>query len=218
VRALADVRSERARNVSLDLTARRGPIELNASTFATDHDRAALLTEPTLDASGFPRVSVTNTTAPSRTRGIETYAFYSREPLTITADYAWLDATEVEPGATTRTEVPLTPRHSAALDVAWEEDETGTRIGVEVFYSGAMRLEHDPYRSTSAPFATVGVLAAQRVGRVQLFVDGENLGNVRQASYEPTLLPAPDAAGRIAVDAWAPREGRVVNGGIRFDF
>jgi len=73
-------------------------------------------------------------------------------------------------------------------------------------------------QANGAPFATVGVLAAQRVGRVQLFVDGENLGNVRQANYEPTLLPAPDAAGRIAVDAWAPREGRVVNGGIRFDF
>ena len=55
----------------------------------------------------------------------------------------------------------LTPRHSAGLDVAWEEDESGTRAGIEIFCTGRQSLEHDPYRTTSAAFATVGILVAQ---------------------------------------------------------
>jgi len=52
----------------------------------------------------------------------------------------------------------------------------------------------------------------------QLFVNAENLFDVRQTRDEPLLLPARRPDGRWTVDAWAPLDGRVVNGGIRVVF
>jgi iron complex outermembrane receptor protein len=146
------------------------------------------------------------------------YAFYAKEPVTVTANYSWLSATEVVPESGVRRAVSLTPRHSAGLDVAWEEDESGTRAGVEVFYTGRQSLDHDPYRTTSAPYATIGVLVSQRVGRAMLYLNLENLADVRQTDHEPMLLPRPTPDGRLTVDSWAPAEGRMLNGGVKIGF
>jgi hypothetical protein len=61
----------------------------------------------------------------------------------------------------------------------------------------------------------VGLLAGRRVGRFRLFINGENLSDVRQTNWSPILRSTPPADGRIAVDVWAPLEGRTVNGGVR---
>ena len=64
----------------------------------------------------------------------------------------------------------------------------------------------------------VGLLAERRWDRFSLFVNGENLTGVRQSRWDPLLVPAQGADGRWTVDAWAPLEGRVVNGGVRLRF
>ncbi|MCZ2079362.1 MAG: hypothetical protein LC130_30720, partial [Bryobacterales bacterium] len=53
---------------------------------------------------------------------------------------------------------------------------------------------------------------------MRLFLNLENLTNVRQTRWNSLLRPnrAPD--GRWTVDAWAPLDGRVINGGVRFLF
>jgi len=51
-----------------------------------------------------------------------------------------------------------------------------------------------------------------------MFVNAENLTDVRHTRYEPLLLPAPGPGGRVTVDPWAPLAGRLVNAGVRFDF
>jgi iron complex outermembrane receptor protein len=115
-------------------------------------------------------------------------------------------------------DLPLNPKHSAGLDVAWDSDETGTRVGVEAFYTGVQALLHDPYRTASRPYTTVGVLVSQRIGSAQLYLNGENLTNVRQTRYDSLLLPAPGEGGRWTTDEWAPLEGRLVNLGVRIGF
>jgi iron complex outermembrane receptor protein len=56
----------------------------------------------------------------------------------------------------------------------------------------------------------------KRVGPwATVFLNGENLLNVRLTKYEPLVRPQPGPGGRWTVDAWAPLEGRVVNAGIR---
>lgn len=113
-------------------------------------------------------------------------------------------------------DVPLTPRHSAGVVGMWEREDVG-RVGVE-YYTGVQRLEHNPYRTTSEPYMIVGLMAEKQFGRVRLFVNGENLTGVRQTTWDPLLRPdrAPD--GRWTVDAWAPLDGRTVNGGVRLMF
>ena len=79
-----------------------------------------------------------------------------------------------------------------------------TRAGVEIFYTGAQTPERDPYRTVSAPFATIGVLVSQRVGRELVYLNGDDLADVRQTRDEPLLLPGPTPDGRLTVDPLVP--------------
>jgi iron complex outermembrane receptor protein len=99
----------------------------------------------------------------------------------------------------------------------WEKEEEG-RIGLELFYTGRQRLEDNPYRVQSQPYWIVGVLAERRFGPIRLFINGENLTNTRQTRYDRLVRPQQHLDGRWTVDAWAPLDGRTINGGIRLSF
>ena len=99
-----------------------------------------------------------------------------------------------------------------------EGNEGAGRVGVEWYYTGAQRLEENPFRDRSKPYMIVGALAERLVGRLRVFVNGENLSGVTQTRYDPLIRPTRAADGRWTVDAWAPLEGRNVNGGIRLHF
>ena len=53
---------------------------------------------------------------------------------------------------------------------------------------------------------------------VNLFINAENLLDVRQTKHDPLIVPAARPDGRWTVDAWAPLDGRVINGGLRVAF
>jgi iron complex outermembrane receptor protein len=98
------------------------------------------------------------------------------------------------------------------------ENENG-RVGIEWYYTGRQRLEDDPYRGTSEPYNIIGLLIERRVGPLRLFLNGENLTDTRQTRWDdPFLRPQRAADGRWTVDAWAPLDGRVINGGVRVGF
>jgi iron complex outermembrane receptor protein len=99
----------------------------------------------------------------------------------------------------------------------WEREDAG-RLGVEWYYTGAQRLDENPYRRDSAPYMILGLLGERQIGPVRLFVNGENLTGVRQSRRDPLLLPARAPDGRWTVDGWAPLDGRTVNGGVRLRF
>ena len=99
----------------------------------------------------------------------------------------------------------------------WENEDG--RIGVEWYYTGRQRLEDNPYRETSESYNIVGLLIERRVGALRLFVNGENLTDTRQTRWDdPFLRPVRAADGRWTIDAWAPLDGRVINGGVRVSF
>jgi iron complex outermembrane receptor protein len=209
LRPLSGLQPERARYASMDITRRRGPLEVTGTLFASVVEHPVGLR----DSSSV--LGLLNATGPTRSSGLELFAVYVREPLTIIADYAFLHSTELSLETGSRQAVPLNPKHSAGLDVAWDSDETGTRVGVEVFYTGVQALEHDPYRTASRPYTTLGVLVSQQVGGAVLFLNGENLTDVRQTRYDPLLLPTPGEGGRWTTDEWAPLDGRNLNLGVR---
>ena len=98
-----------------------------------------------------------------------------------------------------------------------EAEDVG-RVGVEVYYTGRQRLEYNPFRDISSQYVIVGFLGERRFGRVRLFLNAENLTDVRQGRWDQLLRPDRAADGRWTVDAWAPLDGRVFNGGIRLEF
>ncbi len=69
------------------------------------------------------------------------------------------------------------------------------------------------------PYLILGAMAERTISKhVKLFINLENLSNIRQTRWDSILLPTRNVDGRWTVDAWAPLEGRVINGGARFSF
>ena len=125
--------------------------------------------------------------------------------------------TELDVDRDVRREVPLTPAHAASLNAMLEGSEWG-RVGIEAYYTGRQGLEDNPYRATSREYVLFGGLVERRLGRVHLFLNVENLADVRQTKYDPLIRPTRLPDGRWTVGAWAPLDGRVWNGGVRFVF
>jgi len=92
------------------------------------------------------------------------------------------------------------------------------RAGFEAYYTGRQPLEDNPYRATSRSYVLFGGLFERRVGRVRLFINVENLADIRQTKYDPLIRPTRLPDGRWTVEAWAPLDGRVWNGGVRVAF
>lgn len=200
--------AERGRSGSLDLTRTVGIGTYTLTAFAS---RVA---DPVV-VEREARYVLFNRAEASTNVGIEALATLRRGPYVATWTYTYVRATEGTDRG--RQDVALTPRHSVGLVGMWEPEGVG-RIGLEVYYTGRQRLEVNPYREESQPYVIVGLLAERRFGSVRVFVNGENLTDVRQSRYDPILRPTRGADGRWNVDAWAPLDGRVINGGIRVQF
>ena len=158
---------------------------------------------------------LTNLADPTINVGIELLGTLRHEPYSLTATYTYVRSRELTDG--TRDDVPLTPRHSAGVVGMWEKEDVG-RVGVEFYYTGAQRLEENPYRDVSEPYIIVGVLAERQIGWARLFINGENLTGVRRTRWDPLIRPTRAPDGRWTVDAWQPLDGRTINGGIRISF
>jgi iron complex outermembrane receptor protein len=162
-----------------------------------------------------PAYVLRNLTDPTTNVGLELLGTFRREPFAVTGTYTYVHARETVHGIDK--DVPQTPRHSAGIVGMWEVEDVG-RVGVEWYYTGRQALEENPYRAVSESYIIVGLLAERQFGRIRLFVNGENLSGVRQTRWDPLLRPSRAVDGRWTVDAWAPLEGRNINGGIRIRF
>lgn len=205
----APLKAERGRSGSIDLTRSIGPISVTGTLFASNIDHPVYVDRGATYA-------IYNLLGPTKNRGAELLATGRKSPFSVTASYTYVRATEREPSG--RAETPLTPRQSLGLVGMWE-NEGVTRVGLECYYTGSQRLEYNPYRNQSVPYVLVGAMAEHKIAaHVKLFVNLENLTGVRQTHWDPLLLPTRESDGRWTVDAWAPLDGRVINGGARFSF
>jgi outer membrane receptor for ferrienterochelin and colicins len=202
------LRAEEGRSTSLDVTRSDGPISSTLTLFRS-HIRHAI------DVDRSRGLVLTNRAEPTVNTGFELLGTMRQAPYSLTATYTYVRARERE-GRVTQ-QASLTPRHSAGIVGMWEREDIG-RLGLEVYYTGVQRLEENPYRATSRPYVVVGVLAERQVGPVRFFINGENLTGVRQTRWDPLIRSTRAPDGRWAVDAWAPLEGRNINGGIRLRF
>jgi iron complex outermembrane receptor protein len=204
------LRAERGRSASLDVTRAFGPVSLTGTFFASN------IRNPVHVNRG-DAYEVLNLSQQTTNRGVELLGTWRKAPFAATATYTYVRSQEQEL-AGGRSDIPLTPRHSLGLVGMWELDGKA-RLGVECYYTGRQRLEYDPYRDTSRPYVIFGVMGERRVHKhVKLFLNLENLTNVRQTRWDPLLRPTRGPDGRWTVDAWAPLDGRVINGGVRFIF
>ncbi len=200
------LRAERGRSVSVDLTRTHGPAAWTVTLFGSRIADPVHVDRATYVLSNLDR-PVTNL-------GTELLGTLRRPPFAFTASYTYVRSREQVAGVAA--DVAQTPRHGLGL-VAMAENEDG-RIGFELYLTGRQRLEANPYRAFGEPYTLMGVLIERRLGPLRVFANLENLTDVRQHRWDPVLRPdrAPD--GRWTVDAWAPLDGRVINGGVRVQF
>lgn len=210
---LSGLRAETATTSSLDIGYTSGPWETSVTLFASDIRNATRLV-PIASPNGGAAARLVNVDGTTRARGSELLLRYRREAFVVTSSYVITDAEEPASSDGAREEVPLTPRHTAGVVVMWEEHGRG-RVGFEAYYSGSQRLEYNPFRARSPDYWELGVLGEIVLGRVRLFLNAENLLDVRQTHHDPLLLPQPAFDGRRTVDVWGPTDGFIVNGGIR---
>ena len=203
--------AERGRSTSVDVTRSSGPLTYSATWFGS------VVRNP-IHVTRDSAYLLTNLAAPARNNGVEILATLravsGKSSFPMTASYTFVSSRETESGITRPT--PLTPLQSFGVSGMWER-EAG-RIGLEGYYIGVQQLEGNSYRPQSRPYWLFGFFAERRVGPVRLFVNAENLADVRQTRWDPLLRGVPAADGRQTVDAWAPLDGRVVNGGVRWKF
>lgn len=209
---LQGLRAERAVGLSADVTRSLGPIEVTGTVFSSVLRHALQRRDVSTD-----RVELVNAGEPTRSWGTEVTARYRVEGFVLLATHAWLRSREQDPDTGLRREVPLTPRHAGSLNAIWEGEDWG-RFGLEAYYTGAQQLDDSPYRGTGKRYWLVGMLGERRWRSARFFVNVENLFDVRQTKHDPLVLPARLPDGRWTVDAWAPLDGLVVNGGIRVAF
>ena len=199
--------AERGRSASFDIGRSAGNLSTTLTLFASS------VRNP-VEAERDDRFALVNRELSTRNTGLEALAIYRHDALSIVANYAWVRAREGGGG-----DVPLTPRHSIGVDGMWTwGDGRDGRLGIEWYFTGVQQLEANPYRDRSQPYTIFGVLFERRVGRARLFVNGENLTDVRQTEWDPIVRPTRGVDGRWTVDGWAPLEGRTINGGVRLSF
>ncbi|PWU11475.1 MAG: TonB-dependent receptor [Terriglobia bacterium] len=198
---------ERGRSASFDLSRTLGPLSYTATLFASRISHPVFVERT-------DRYAIVNLAGPARNAGVELLATWRKAPFSATASYTYVRSTEPENGL--RVETALTPRQSFGVVGSWENRVW--HFGVETYYTGRQRLEDNPYRSESRPYELAGFLAERSLGRLRLFLNAENLTGVRQTRWDSLLRPTRGADGRWTVDAWAPLDGRVFNGGLRVRF
>jgi iron complex outermembrane receptor protein len=209
---LRNLAAEVADTASLDIGYARGGTEVNASLFASRVESALRL-----DAVGPASVRLISVDGITRTHGLELLVRQRWNAFSVTGSYVHVRAMEPDPSGVGRQSAERVPRNTAGLVAVWEKEGVG-RLGFEAYYTGVQRLEDNPYRERSRPYLELGVLGEVVLGRARIFLNAENILGVRQTRYDPILRPSRAPEGRWTADVWAPTEGFVLNGGVRFRF
>lgn len=209
---LGDLEAERARSASLDIGRTFGDLDVHATAFGSVIDHPIGVRE--IDGD---RLAIANAAGPTRTIGAEWLGRWRWRDFVVTGTYTFTRSTEIDVDEGTRSEVPLTPQHTAGLVAAWEQHGK-SRVGFEVYYTGPQRLDDNPYRLRSRAHFVMGALAERRFGPARVFINAENFTDTRQTQHDPLVRPRRAKDGRWTVDAWGPLEGRVINGGVRLSF
>lgn len=216
--ALGELAEESAQTASIDFTYSYDNIESSLTLFGSDIENVTGLEAFSFDGTGAPdRVRLVNAAGKSQIRGSELLLRYYWQDIKLTASYLYLDATEQVSGALSRREIALTPKHSAGFVAMWEQ-HGHFRAGFEAYYTGAQRLNDNPFTEYSSPYWHLGLMGEITLGKFSWFINLENLLDVKQTDEHPLLLPTQAPSGQWTTDIWSRNDGFIVNVGVRVKF
>lgn len=151
-----------------------------------------------------------NSDASVVSRGIETNARLGYGLAKLFVGYTFTDATAGYLSGDRR--LTLMPRHKVNSSLVFEKHES-FKAGVEFYYGSRQVLED---RSLTRSTAEIGLFGEKTFGNISVFINAENLTDVRQGRYTPVVLP-PHSDPSFA-EIYTHTEGRIFNGGVKLRF
>jgi len=217
VRPLANARPEQAQSLSYDVNWRTivGDVTLdcNSALFFTTVKDALSADEDSLQTDV---VFLRNSTGPMKSLGSEVSFRLTYGDFKISLGYTYVYATQEHQGRSA--ELELNPRHSFGVVIVWESLQKHLKVGLENYWTGSQRIERNPFRTTTPAYWVTGLIAEKGFGNFRLFVNLENIFDTRQTRYDPVFIRNAALGTIRTLPVYAPLEGRVINGGIRFVF
>ena len=122
--------------------------------------------------------------------------------------YTFTDTRLIENGTTT--ENPLTPNHRIN-SVLMYEIEDKWKIGLEAYYFSPQKLNDG---TIGNDYWTCGFMAEKIWERFSLYINFENFLDTRQTRFDNIYTGT--ITNPVFKDIYAPLDGFVINGGIKF--
>ena len=176
---------------------------INHLFFYTYLDNPLLLQNPSVNVYQF-----INSSGYIHTKGTETNIKIGYDDLQLFLGYTFTDTRLIENGTTT--ENPLTPKHRVNSVLMYEiEDEW--KIGLEAYYFSPQKLNDG---TTGKEYWMCGFMAEKIWERFSLYINFENFLDTRQTRFDNIYTGT--ITNPIFKDIYAPLDGFVINGGIKF--
>lgn len=186
-------------------------VSINQLFFYTRLNHALVLDVPAVIPTGPSSAfyQFANADGPIDSRGLETNLRIGYEAFKLYAGYSLVDTRRRYSGETYNSPVPLTAKHRVNL-VAVYELEGKFRLGVEAYYYSPKPLSTGAYARS---YWLMGLMGERRWKRFSVFINLENMLNIRQDRYQAVILPPINQPSFREV--WAPLDGFVSNGGLK---
>ena len=176
---------------------------INQLFFYTYLDNPLLLENPSANLYQF-----VNSTGSIHTKGTETNIKIGYDDVKLFLGYTYTDAQLHQNGTTT--ESPLTPKHRIN-SVLMYEIEDKWKVGLEAYYFSPQKMNNG---TTGKDYWTCGFMAEKIWERFSLYVNFENFLDTRQTRFESIYTGT--ISNPLFKDIYAPLDGFVINGGIKF--
>lgn len=151
-----------------------------------------------------------NADQPITSAGFETNARVVYDFVKLFAGYTFTDAkAEYLTGNQT---LPLLPRNRINSALLFER-EGNFKTGIEAYYSSSQFLSNG---LKTKSFSEFGIFGEKTFGKISLFINAENITDIRQSRFGPVVFP-PHQSPTFS-EIYTHTEGRVFNGGIKVKF
>ena len=157
------------------------------------------------DSAGIYRFS--NAVQPIKSAGFETNARLGYDIAKLFIGYTYTNAKAEY--LTGNQFLPLLPKHKINSALVFEKEEN-FKAGIEAYYSGRQFLSNG-FKTKS--FAEVGLFAEKTFGKFSLFINAENITDVRQSRFGQVVFPPLNDP--TFSEIYTHTEGRIFNGGIK---
>ncbi|QKZ14909.1 TonB-dependent receptor [Spirosoma sp. KUDC1026] len=186
-------------------------VSINQLFFYTRLNHALVLDIPAIIPTGSSNAvyQFANADGPIDSRGLETNLRIGYEDFNLYAGYSLVDTRRRYSGVEYNSPVPLTAKHRVNL-VGVYELEGKFRLGLEAYYYSRKPLSTGDW---SRSYWLMGVMGERRWKKFSVFINFENILNIRQDRYQAVILPPLNQPSFREV--WAPLEGFVANGGLK---